>query len=104
MADSILVLNAGSSSLKFSVFRDQEPPEPVLRGQVECLLTLPRLVAHDAQGRIVGDKAWEAEHTLDQADAIQFPFDWGRRNEELMIAKHTRRLLGAPSKNRKGHS
>ena len=38
MADAILVLNAGSSSLKFSVFLDGEPPEPLLRGQLEGLV------------------------------------------------------------------
>ena len=52
MADVILVLNAGSSSLKFSVFdADQRRSLPlVLRGQIEGLYTAPRFVAEDAQG------------------------------------------------------
>ena len=33
MSDALLVLNAGSSSLKFSVFLDEEQPQPLLRGQ-----------------------------------------------------------------------
>ena len=33
MADAILVLNAGSSSLKFSAFLDGRSPAPLLRGQ-----------------------------------------------------------------------
>jgi hypothetical protein len=44
-------LNAGSSSLKFSVFLDSaEKPEPLLRGQFEGLLTHPRFEARDAPG------------------------------------------------------
>ena len=38
MADAIVVLNAGSSSLKFSVFRDAESPGLLLRGQLEAFL------------------------------------------------------------------
>ena len=38
MADTLLVLNAGSSSLKFSVFLDDERPRELLRGQIEGLL------------------------------------------------------------------
>ena len=42
MADAIVVLNAGSSSIKFSVFRiDAESPALMLRGQIEGLYTPP---------------------------------------------------------------
>jgi acetate kinase len=77
MTDTILVLNAGSSSLKFSVFRDTEPPEPVLRGQLESLFSQPRFVARDAQGSIVGEKRWD-DVKLGHSGAINFLFDWGR--------------------------
>ena len=33
MSDALLVLNAGSSSLKFYVLPDEEAPQPLLRGQ-----------------------------------------------------------------------
>src|SRR5262245_18720572 len=78
MTDAILVLNAGSSSLKFSDFRDAEPPEPVLRGQVEALSSRPRFVALDAKGRIIGEKKWQGGAALGHAGAIEFLFDWGR--------------------------
>ena len=40
MTDAILVLNAGSSSLKFSVFLDRADaaPQLALRGQIEGIL------------------------------------------------------------------
>jgi len=46
MADALLVLNAGSSSLKFSVFLDDDPPRPLLRCKLDGLATRPRFVAY----------------------------------------------------------
>ncbi len=78
MAKAILVLNAGSSSLKFSAFLDGEPPEPLVRGQVEGLFTEPRFVARDAAGALVGEKGWPAGTRLGHSGAIEFLFGWGR--------------------------
>jgi acetate kinase len=78
MADAILVLNAGSSSLKFSVFLDGEPPKPLLRGQLEGLFTQPRFVARDQTGAVIGEKQWEAGTQLGHEGAIEFLFTWGR--------------------------
>jgi acetate kinase len=60
MADAILVLNAGSSSLKFSVFLDGVPPGLLLRGQLEGLFTEPHFVARDAAGNVAGEQRWAA--------------------------------------------
>lgn len=79
MSDALLILNAGSSSLKFSVFRDCDPPELLLRGQLESLLTEPRFVARDAAGQVLGERTWLAGSTLGHAGAIEFLFDWGRQ-------------------------
>jgi acetate kinase len=54
MADALLVLNAGSSSLKFSVFLDEERPRELLRGQLEGLLTEPHFIARTQAG-VVGE-------------------------------------------------
>jgi acetate kinase len=78
MADAILVLNAGSSSLKFSVFLQGEPPEPLLRGQLEGLLTEPHFVARDHAGGVIADKHWAAGTRLGHEGAIEFLFTWGR--------------------------
>jgi acetate kinase len=78
MADAILVLNAGSSSLKFSVFQGGEPPEPLLRGQVEGLYTRPHFVARDPGGGVAGEKEWPADTKLGHEGAIEFLFAWGR--------------------------
>ncbi|MCA3181726.1 MAG: acetate kinase, partial [Burkholderiales bacterium] len=59
MADAIVVLNAGSSSLKFSLFAERDGVlDPVLSGQIERLLTAPRFVARDRDRRVVVERSW----------------------------------------------
>jgi acetate kinase len=57
--DAILVLNAGSSSLKFSVFSAYSPSTGaaalLVHGQVEGIGTAPRLVLRNERGEIVED-------------------------------------------------
>jgi acetate kinase len=92
MADAILVLNAGSSSLKFSVFLQGEPPEPLLRGQLEGLFTQPHFVARDHAGAVVAEKKWAANTMLGHDGAIEFLFTWGRgealRGNRIVAAGH----------------
>ncbi|KND59106.1 Acetate kinase [Candidatus Burkholderia verschuerenii] len=71
MADVILVLNAGSSSIKFSAFDANTPDLALLtRGQVEGLFSAPRFVAYDGAGEKIGEHAWGGGQTLEHADAI----------------------------------
>jgi acetate kinase len=59
MPDAIAVLNAGSSSLKFSVFAQRDGElDLIARGQAEGLHTAPRFVAKDGAGNILGEKSW----------------------------------------------
>jgi acetate kinase len=59
MANAIAVLNAGSSSLKFSVFAERgNELELIARGQAEGLYTTPRFVAKDGAGRLLSEKSW----------------------------------------------
>jgi acetate kinase len=79
MADAILVLNAGSSSVKFSVFLEDEPPKLILRGQLEGLFTAPRFMARNEKNEIIDDKEWPGGTKLGHDGAIEFLFDWGRK-------------------------
>ena len=100
MPDALLILNAGSSSLKFSVFCDSDPPELLLRGQLESLLTEPRFVARDATGNVLDEHAWPAGSTLGHAGAIEFLFDWGQRGRlgELRLAAAGHRVVHGGTK------
>jgi len=77
MPTGLFVLNAGSSSLKFSVFVDADPPRLLVRGQLEGLWSRPRFVAR-ADGAVVGEKDWPAGTQLGHAGAIEYLLGWGR--------------------------
>jgi len=72
MADAILVLNAGSSSIKFSAFTlASAEPAPLVKGQVEGLSTSPRFVARDARGQSVAEKRWDGGTRLEHEQALE---------------------------------
>src|SRR5215471_2159942 len=77
MPDALLVLNAGSSSLKFSVFRNGDPPRLLLRGQIDGLMTQPQFLARTAT-KLVGAKTWKRGTRLGHRGAIEFLLEWGR--------------------------
>lgn len=58
MQESALVVNAGSSSIKFLLFAGEGSLEPLLRGQIEGIHTAPRFAARDSSGAITAEKSW----------------------------------------------
>jgi acetate kinase len=71
MSQAIAVLNAGSSSLKFSLFEQVGGElELTLRGQAEGLQTAPRFVAKSASGETLSTHAWDDGKRLGHADAL----------------------------------
>jgi acetate kinase len=71
MTDAIVVLNAGSSSIKFSVFAAAaDEPQAVMRGQIEALHTSPRFSAEDDKGASLGKHEWPAGTQLGHSDAV----------------------------------
>ena len=79
MADLIIVLNAGSSSLKFTIYSAHgEKPAPLYDGQIEGIGTEPRFKVKDGAGKVVEEKKWPAGVPLDHEGAIDALFAWGR--------------------------
>jgi acetate kinase len=77
MNNAILVLNAGSSSIKFSLFAEASADlDLVARGQVEGIYTAPNFVAKDAAGKMAGEKRWEAGTKLGHDGALTHVLDW----------------------------
>ncbi|MDX1375196.1 MAG: acetate/propionate family kinase [Burkholderiales bacterium] len=71
MRDAILVVNAGSSSIKFSVFAEAGRDVALhCRGQIEGLYTAPRFVARDARGAQLAEKSWGEGHQLGHEGAV----------------------------------
>jgi acetate kinase len=77
MDRAIAVLNAGSSSLKFSIFFDRAGELQLLfRGQAERLFTSPRFLVRDQSGTTVAETEWPEGTRLGHEGAIEHLFRW----------------------------
>ena len=73
MPDSILVLNAGSSSIKFLLFADRgDALDPVIRGQIEGIQTAPHFIARDSQGNVKAERSWGEGVRLGHDGAVAY--------------------------------
>ena len=92
MADAIAVLNAGSSSLKLSVFAERgETLDLIARGQVEGLLyTAPRFVARDGAGELLAEKTWPDGTRLGHDGALDHLLEFLR----IRLADHRLKGVG----------
>ena len=89
MTGIIAVLNAGSSSIKFSLFILRDDREELLvRGQAEGLYTSPRFFAKDRDGKVLAEKSWPGGAKLGHEGALDHLFAYVRKE----FAGHT--LLG----------
>jgi acetate kinase len=93
VTDAILVVNAGSSSIKVALYRDRGDVEPdyLGKGQVEGLGSDPYFAAKNALGDRIGEHDWPRGSTLGHADAIRFILDWYATNADgvrLVAAGH----------------
>jgi len=73
----VLVLNAGSSSLKFRVYRSAEAWGVEARGRIEGIGTAPRFSAWDGAGAPLEDRSLEAR-PRGARDALAFVTGWLR--------------------------
>jgi len=74
---AILVINSGSSSLKFSVFTFEDSLRSFLRGQIESIYTAPHFIAYGGDGNIKDEKTWPRGTKLGHDGAIEHLFDFG---------------------------
>ena len=96
---SILVVNAGSSSVKFQVFGISERNEPsrLIKGQVDGIGSRPRMRAETADKKPLIDEVFEREKIPDVPSALSTAAQWLResRNLELSAVGH-RVVHGGP--------
>jgi acetate kinase len=87
--DTILVINAGSSSVKFALFQAGTPAggHAMLRGQVEDIGEKPRLIVRRRDGSIAAEEMLAAGSKAEPC--LAFLLDWLRRQFD----RH--RLIGA---------
>ena len=73
MADAIAVVNAGSSSIKFSLFLIKGDDFTLhVRGQVESIYTSPHFVARNHDGTTISEQSWEEGTKLGHDGALDY--------------------------------
>jgi acetate kinase len=101
MADTILVVNAGSSSIKLSIFEIVEARtlRLVSRAQMDGIPIRPRLRAQDAQGVVLTEAKFSAEDVPDVSAALARVGGWLRERlgDSLPVAVGHRVVHGGPN-------
>jgi len=101
--DAILVVNAGSSSLKFQVFATGPGGEFVclVKGQMDGIGTRPRLRAAGSDKATLIDETFPPEKVPDLPAATQETGDWLRRTQKVnLVAVGHRVVHGGPEYSR----
>ena len=92
MTDAILVLNAGSSSIKFALYPATGSGPPLISGKIEGIGRAPDFCAHDAQGHdIAEDGLQEIEASAAHGELTVGLLDWVRHHHDgidLVAAGH----------------
>src|SRR5215813_6158789 len=100
--DTILVANAGSSSVKFQLFAiDDGRPERLIKGQMDGIGTRPRLRADGNDGRAAIDRTYSTEEVPDLPAGLQKAGAWLRETQKVdPIAIGHRVVHGGPDYDR----
>src|SRR5215211_4761572 len=84
MIPTLVVLNAGSSSLKFQVFEMVDNPEPrlVWKGLYEGLGGAAHFIVRDADGPDLDEMSWGSGDSFGHEEALMHLVSWLRQHQE----------------------
>jgi len=98
MANAFVVINAGSTSVKFAAYTgdDVDSLDLFCRGQLDGIGSQPSFAAKSAKGEIIDTQTWDKERSLDREDALKFVITWLERHEAglKIVAVGHRVVLG----------
>jgi acetate kinase len=82
MTDAIIVINAGSTSLKFGAYAASGADSPPLlcRGEIDGMQDEPRFAVSNAAEKPWDTHEWGKGHTIDHKTALQFVITWLEAN------------------------
>ena len=82
MQNAILVINAGSSSIKFAGYADSETGDPDLlgKGQIEGIGTAPYFSVKDDDGELIGERHWPEGARVGHAECLHHLIEWIEQN------------------------
>ena len=101
--DTILVVNAGSSSVKFQIFDlpKSGDPQRLIKGQVDGISTRPRLRAESRDRSPLIDKTYTPQEIPDVATALAAAGAWLRETQKIrLVAVGHRVVHGGPDYDR----
>ncbi len=97
-SEAIVVVNAGSTSLKFAAYAvDASRSLPLLcRGEIESMESDPHFVVKNAAGKQLGVHEWGKGRAIDHKTALHFVITWLEANlaDSKVIAAGHRIVLG----------
>ncbi|HTY68338.1 MAG TPA: acetate/propionate family kinase [Alphaproteobacteria bacterium] len=101
MPGVILVVNAGSSSIKFSAYRigAGRPPALQFKGQVEGIGSAPHMMARDANGTMIAERRWPRGDAVTHEAIFEILGSWVREHvggDPLLAVGH-RIVHGGPT-------
>jgi acetate kinase len=84
MMPALIVLNAGSSSLKFQVHDTPEAEEPrvVYKGLFEGLGGAARFAVKDSDGKLLNEITWDSGDRIGHEEALMHLVTWLRQHQE----------------------
>jgi acetate kinase len=98
MSEAIVVVNAGSTSLKFGAYAvDGSRSLPLLcRGQIDSMESDPHFVVNNADGKQLGVHEWGKDRAIDHKTALHFVITWLEANlgDRKVVAAGHRVVLG----------
>jgi acetate kinase len=103
MANGIIVLNSGSTSVKFAAFRGDRAGslDLICRGQIDGIGSTPRFSAKNANGEVIDTSAWDEARPLDREKALGFVITWLESHEkDLKIVGVGHRVVQGGSYNK----
>jgi acetate kinase len=101
--DALLVVNAGSSSVKFQIFELPEGGDPprLIKGQFDGIGTQPRLRAETREGSLLVDRSYAPHEIADVSVAMATTADWLRETLTVQLVAVGHRVVhGGPDYDR----
>jgi acetate kinase len=100
--DAVLVVNAGSSSVKFQIFGvERDVPRRLIKGQIDGIATRPRLSAEASDKSSLIDRPYAPNEVPDVPAAIAAVASWLRETQSFdLVAVGHRVVHGGPKYDR----
>ena len=80
MSDAIIIVNAGSTSLKFAAYEVVASLPLLCRGEIDGMDSSPHLIVNNAVGVRLDTHSWGDDHAIDHGVALRFVIAWLERN------------------------